>query len=277
MNEQTAYVQDILREARQSTATKTWHIHLVDTVKLFVQKQTVFINDTYASVLDEIRNPKQVSEDETTDDDSLYEDGTEVYETESSAFRRPAQEGTVDYDDGASEASDKSAYDVGVYSREQRRATPDRTSPTQGRTRLAAEGSLEPLELSDADHPSGQSDVVSGFFSDGDEKKQIPSWEANDSEMDTGEHQSFECSLSPPPGGRRVQLPPQRRSSPQTNRQHYSPQLLPEGIPFFRWATKLGRQGEDLLNEPTDFAKVQIFAIRCKTWFLGAKNVACGA
>lgn len=189
---------------------------------------------------------------DTLSDNSFDEEDTDIIETGSSAFRRAPQEedDTVIYDDDAeSETSDRSAYDVShassvYYAASSRRSPQQRVLPD--RTRSVAEGSLEPLDCSDADGP-GQFEAMSAMFA-GDKGG---CWDAqNDSEMDTGEHHSFDHSLSPAPQGRpAARQPPMKLASPAP---------LPDGIPFFRWATKLGRHGKYLLKEDPTSTEVRL-------------------
>lgn len=258
-NRQTAYIEDVLREARQMVTLRSWHLVVVDTVKVFVQKQTVFLNEAYATVMDEMMHPHcpQQQEDDSSED-SYDEEGTDIFETGSSAFHRAVREddGTVIYDDEAeSETSDKSAYDVShtssmyyVASSGARHASPDSRMSSQDRARHVAESSLEPLECSDADVYPAQCEAV--FFSDGEDKRGVV-WDGDDSEMDTGEHQSFDRSDSPPAKRQSASnaLPVVHSSRKSPQKPESAPKSPPEGILFFRWATKLGRRGKDILTD----------------------------
>lgn len=256
-NEQSAYIEDVLREARHMVTLRSWHLVVVDTVKVFVQKQTVFLNEAYATVLDEMMHPPcKREEEDLSSDDSYDEEGTDIFETGSSAFNGVREEeGTVIYDDEVdSESSDKSIYDVDhtsemyyMPSREQRLSPELRMSP-QERSRHVAESSLEPLECSDADGFVPQFESLSVTFSDGYDKKGHYDL-TNDSEVDTGEHHSLDHGFSP----RRKRSPrkaaPASRSKPAVGKTQPTEPQIPDGILFFRWATKLGRRGKDILNE----------------------------
>lgn len=231
--------------------TRVWHLTVISAVKVFVQKQSAFMAETYASVLDALQNPTQPSDSEdSSSEDSCNEECTDVYETGSLPYRGTNEDGTVIFDDDVgSEDSDKSAYDVShasslYYPPSRSRMSPEaRMSPMQDPSRCVAESSLEPLEYSEAE----ESPDPLSLFSDGDERKG-DCWDAqlNDSELDTGEHHSIARSASPAPAGRHISHTPVTRQ-----RMEHVPASATEGIPFIRWATRLGRRGKEILTEST--------------------------
>ena len=275
-NDTGAFIRDVLREARNVVTTREWHVVMVDTVKVFVQRQGAFMRDAYASVLEQTRQ-QQTEKDsiDDDDDDSCDEENTEVIESESSVFHRTGrdEEETVLYDDAESETSDKSAYDIShtpsIYYGMQhntRHASPDpRPLSIQDRTRIVAEGSLEPLGYSDSEEQPGDGAEMSAFYYDRDEMKG-QKWDGaggNESELDTGDHHSFVQSPVPPAKRNTVLssplVPAPSRVAAKASKPPKTEDVAQkDGIVFFRWATKLGKRGKDLLTEASDTARVRV-------------------
>jgi len=264
MTEQMAYIEDILREARHLTSIRKWHVAVIDTVKYYVTRQAGFLQETYASVLASVQAPCQGKGDDVSDEDASSEDSydefdTEVYEAGSTAYRRGADEDeTVIYHEYAtSERSDKSAYDdfsqsSAIYYSASRSATvlsPEPRGGLQGRS-IVAGGSLEPLDFpgtAEAEEP----DMFDAFSGTGEREWDV----ANDSELDTGEHHSFDRSPSPAACRNRSNLASAARPPAQVVKPE--PQVPREGIVFFRWATKLGRRGKDLMQDTIQAPEVR--------------------
>lgn len=258
-SEEFGYVNDVMKEARKLVGLRSWHVLVVDSVKRIVRKQTPFLKDAYKSVIEVMHAPEQ-SEAEDNSDCSESEDeasDTELCEKQVNQFA----DDTVLYDDNESQASAKSAYDISqspsaffTASRDARRLSPDPLySPYPDRSRLVAEGSLEPLELTDAEEP------VMFDASNIDLKEDSI---MSDSERDTGDHHSVRST--PLNLGRRSPsrgmnsscgpiLPP-TRVSPRLKQN--STTLGINGIPFIRWATKLGKRATDIFSDEAETTEV---------------------
>eukprot|EP00210_Caulerpa_lentillifera_P005158 g4930.t1 len=279
-SEEFGYVNDVMKEARKIVGMRSWHVLVVDSVKRIVRKQTPFLRDAYKSVMEALRSPNQseAEEEEESQYSESEEDGSEVDARLPYCTKMPNQleTNTVMFDDNESQASANSAYDISqspsvfyTASRDARRLSPDpRFSPYPDRSRLVAEGSLEPLELSEAEEP------VLFDAENSNAKEEGP---MSDSEKDTGDHQSFRSTRlnfgrrSPSRGmsgscGPALPPPHPQRASPKLKQAGMN--LEVNGIHFIRWATKLGKRAKDIFGEEADTVEEVKAFLSTQSFFL---------
>ena len=252
LDDQSTYIDDILSEAHDVTSLRSFNMIVVEVVKVFVQRQSAFMHDAYTSVMEEMHLAAQ-SDGQDPSSESDDEEGTDVIEAGSSAFHRPRlnEEGTVVYnEDDGSERSDYSrssaVYDAPANDHHSYGGD-SRLSTMGSGSRLRAEPSLEPLEYSD-DDLGDPFEEPADFYSDEDDNENYRRESGQqDSELDTGEHHSFDENRSPQRP--RSQLPTHDPLPQSSYRRKTNQKPLPQGIYFFRWATKLGRRGKELLTD----------------------------
>ena len=261
LDDQSTYIDDILSEAHDVTSLRSFNMIVVEVVKIFVQRQGAFMHDAYTSVLEEMQRAAQ-SDGQDPSSESDDEEGTDVIEAGSSAFHRACrnEEGTVVYnEDAGSERSDYSRSSA-VYdapANDHRSYGGDSRLSTMGSgSRLLAEPSLEPLEYSDEDLCDPFEEPADFFSDEEDNEKYRRESRQQDSELDTGEHHSFDANGSPQRP--RCHLPTHAPLPQSGCRRKSTQKPLPQGIYFFRWATKLGRRGKELLTDSMLCTQVMI-------------------
>jgi len=247
---EAGYVQDTMKEARTILGTQSWHLLVVNSVKTILKSQLPVLKEAYKSVIAETKPPDK-NKIEESHEEPLESDDDEGTIVEAEGTLCPATGNLArefkseEPDDNESEASDNSAYDFGplppfgsrALPRDARPVSPDpRDWNAVDRSRLVAEGSLEPLEFSDEDE---------AFVYD------TSSFSLKGTAINEGLKNYLPVRSVPLPLGRS----PVMYTTYQRNK-HPVCSLQSTGIPLVRWATKLGKRGKDILTQEEDVVEV---------------------
>eukprot|EP00210_Caulerpa_lentillifera_P004520 g4313.t1 len=252
VNGDVKYVQDSMKEAHNIVGSRSWHLLVIESVKLIVKGQLPALKEAYMSVLNETKLRQEKTRIKDTQKEPLESDDEEgtVIEADSLVDQ---QHGVLtgyrggSFDDNESQASDNSAYDcshlsygVCTDSRDARRVSPDlKVLPYTDRSRFVAESSLEPLEFSDVEETLSYD--TSRFTQN----------EASDYEG----QRSNEPVKSVPVNFCGSPVLKQSLLKDSENQKKSISLLDPRGIPLIRWSTKLGKIGKEILTQETDIVK----------------------